>query len=74
MRAKKTRGYDIRIQRDGSNCPREPLHVWGLQGKLPKEWEQIKQAPDVQKAVIFYSSQRHRRVDKRQVLATYTRA
>lgn len=74
MRAKKARGYDIRIQRDGSTMLREPLHVWGLQGKLPNEWERIKQEPDIQKAVIFYSSQRHKRADKRQYLATYTRA
>ena len=73
MRIKKARGYDIRIQRDGSNYPREQLHAWGLQGRLPKEWEEVKKAPDVQRATIFYSAQRRRRADRRQYLDTYIR-
>lgn len=74
MRPKKARGYDIRIQRDGSDSPREQLHAWGLQGRLPQEWEQVKQQPDVQRALIFYSSQRHKRVNHRQYLDSYTRS
>lgn len=72
--SKLARGYDIRIQRDGSGWLNEKHHAWGLDGNLPEEWNQIKQDQSVVQAVIFRSTQRHRRADKRRYEEKYTRS
>lgn len=65
------RGYDIRIQRQGSCWMNEKAHGYAPVDQLPAEWEAVKADPSVIAAVVFPSSQRTWRADKRKHLAEY---
>lgn len=67
------RGYDIRIQRDGSTWLNEKAHGYAPAGQLPAEWITVCKDPSVVKAVIFPSNQRTWRADRRKHLATFER-
>ncbi len=64
-------GYDIRIQRQGSDWLSEKRHGWGIDGQLPEEWEQVKRDPTVKRAVIFPSTQRHWKAGRRRHVDEY---
>ncbi|MBO0783321.1 MAG: hypothetical protein J2P37_31290 [Ktedonobacteraceae bacterium] len=70
---KRIRSYDIRVKRQGSCLPDEPLHGWGSDGEPPPEWTRIQREPDVEWAQLYHASQRSKRADKRKILQTYTR-
>ncbi len=72
--SKRLRGYDIRIQREGSDAMREKQHGWGEENDLPEEWDQVKADPTVVKAVIFPSYQRTWYSHKRRHRDEYSRS
>lgn len=65
------RGYDIRIQRQGSCWMGEKAHGWAPAGFLPREWAETIADPTVVQAVIFPSYQARWRSDRRQHVAEY---
>lgn len=71
---KRVHGYDIRVQREGSDDLREKLHGWGMENDLPQEWEQVKNDPTVVRAVIFPSYQRTWRSGNRRHSDEYRRS
>lgn len=72
--SKLVRGYDIRVQREGSDDMREKQHAWGVEQALPEEWDQVKADPTVVRAEIFLSSQRRLRPSKRRLSDEYSRS
>lgn len=66
------RGYDIRIKAE-TGLTADILHAWAPAGTLPSEWEAVKARADVAEAEIYYSTQRTRRADRRQVLDSFSR-
>jgi hypothetical protein len=67
------RYFHIRSQKDGDGWMRNKASGIGIDGQLPEEWDQVQQDPEVQKAVIFPSSQRTRRADRRRLSGQYER-
>ena len=67
------RGYDIRIQRQGSYFLSEKHYALGFDGSLPEEWMRVKRDPTVVRAIIFPSTQRHWRADRRRLADSYAR-
>ena len=67
---KVVRGYYMRV--DHGDWKVETKHGWGVDGKLPPEWDQVKADPTVQSAQIYSSTQRNRRADKRKILDNYS--
>ncbi len=70
----KGRGYDIRIQRQGSDWLSERTHGWGMDGQLPEEWDQVKADPTVERAVIYPAAQRKWRAGRRRHIDEYPRS
>ncbi len=71
--AQRQRGYDIRIQRDGSTWLNEKSHGWANEGELPGEWWTVCNDPSVVSAVCFPSTQRTWTPAKRRHVAEYQR-
>ena len=70
---RKGKGYDIRVQREGSEWRAEKVQGWGYDGALPSEWQQIKQDPTVISAKMSPGYQRRWRADRRHIIDEYNR-
>ena len=68
------KGYDIRFQTTEDCWLRRQAHGWAKDGEMPAEWLAIVNDPTTVKAVMFPSSQRTWRADRRRNVATYDRA
>lgn len=71
MKPVSMRGFDIRFQRAGDDWLCQKSHGYAPVGQLPAEWTEICSDPSVIAAVVFPSSQRTWRADKRKHLAEY---
>jgi len=71
--AQVVKGFDIRIQRVGSSWMNEQAHAWAPAGALPAEWTALTNDPTVVSAVLFPSTQRTWRADRRKLVASFTR-
>lgn len=69
----RVKGFDIRIQRDGSSWMNQQAHAWMTGDTLPAEWVAIVNDPTVVRACMFPSSQRSWRADRRRNVAEYQR-
>jgi len=69
----KGRGYDIRTRQVGEILPSGYQHAWAPAGQLPPEWEETKNNLDVVEAQIYYSTQRSKRADHRQIIDSFSR-
>jgi hypothetical protein len=68
------RGFTIRVHRVGDPVYEDrKIDTWAEKGRLPGEWEQVKNDPDVDEAELYRSSQRRVRADRRRILDRHGR-
>jgi len=67
------KGFDIRVQREGSQWRNEKVQGWGYDGALPEVWEEICTDPTVISARMSPGYQKAWRADKRHIIDEYQR-